>query len=276
MSYETVDRLMRRWWFYLAILFLFFLPLYVEQPYDPRDTAKIIAAALPRALIYSYPALFPLFKILPLLTLAGLAVFGRRAGRFFAAYAGLNLLLIAVFQSAARTADYGLVIMVGNMAVYLFVSLLWLWEAAIGRNDFSPARRPFWRCLAAIPALFAFWFPMREQTPLPDFSPLLLLTNEVGLTGCMMIPVYLAVLIWIHPKVNGPVMRVTAYAGLLTGIMNMLQWFVFQPGGWWLGVLHLPLLLLSTCALFLATCTSGAGSVGLHSLSEPCQEGHDL
>ncbi|MCL6613871.1 MAG: hypothetical protein K6U03_04515 [Firmicutes bacterium] len=68
----------------------------------------------------------------------------------------------------------------------------------------------------------------------------------------MMVPVYLAVMTVIHPKANLPLMRVTAFAGLITGIMNVLQWFVFLPAAWWAGVVHLPLLSVSAYALLLA------------------------
>lgn len=252
MIYTTLDRLTRRWWFYLLVVLLFFLPTQAEKAFDPRETPRVLAEAMPNALVYSAPALFPLFKLLPLLAIIALALFGRRAGRAFAAYAGINLLVIAVFQSIAETETFGLVVIWGNLLVYLLVALLWIWEAFTGRNDFSPAHRPLWKYWVVLPALLAFWFPMRSVPLGPDFSLAALLANSAGLTGCMMVPVYLAVMTVIHPKANLPLMRVTAFAGLITGIMNVLQWFVFLPAAWWAGVVHLPLLSVSAYALLLA------------------------
>ena len=37
--------------------------------------------------------------------------------------------------------------------------------------------------------------------------------------------------------------------GLFFGIMNMLTWFVFNPNSWWMGVLHLPLVIISLLGL---------------------------
>ena len=64
----------------------------------------------------------------------------------------------------------------------------------------------------------------------------------------MMLPVYLAVLMVYWPSVNTPLMRLTAVAGLITGLFNMAQWFGFNPQFWWMGVLHLPLVCLSASA----------------------------
>jgi membrane protein implicated in regulation of membrane protease activity len=48
-------------------------------------------------------------------------------------------------------------------------------------------------------------------------------------------------------------MRVTALTGLVIALYNILVNFIFLPGVlWWNGILHLPLLFISLCALILA------------------------
>jgi len=86
----------------------------------------------------------------------------------------------------------------------------------------------------------------------PDFSPVHLLTNESGLTYCMMTPVILAMMTLYHPAVNLAVLRVSSFVGMMLGTMNMLMWFVVIPPGWWMGVLHIPLLAISVYAFVLA------------------------
>jgi len=90
----------------------------------------------------------------------------------------------------------------------------------------------------------------------PDFSPARLLTNESGLTYCMMTPVILAVMTLYHPTVNPAVLRVTSFVGMLFGAVNMLVWFVVMPSAWWMGVLHIPLLMISIYAFVLGFRTS--------------------
>ena len=67
----------------------------------------------------------------------------------------------------------------------------------------------------------------------------------------MMLPVYLAVLSVYYPHVNLATLRVTSFAGTVTGLLNVLQWFVLDPH-LWLGMLHLPLLSISVYAFVLS------------------------
>jgi hypothetical protein len=85
----------------------------------------------------------------------------------------------------------------------------------------------------------------------PDFSPVRMLTNESGLTYCMMTPVILAVMMLYHPTVNLAVLRVTSFVGMLLGVVNMVVWFVLMPSAWWMGMLHIPLLVISIYAFVL-------------------------
>ena len=91
------------------------------------------------------------------------------------------------------------------------------------------------------------------ETMAPDFNPIYIVTSGAGLAFCMMTPVYLAVLLAFYPRVNIPLLRVTALIGLIIGIYNALVNFVFLPKVlWWNGILHLPLLAISLYALILA------------------------
>jgi hypothetical protein len=100
-------------------------------------------------------------------------------------------------------------------------------------------------------ALLAFLSPIESGPMTPDFNPLHWVTNEAGLTFCMMTPVFLAMLTLLYPRVNLPLLRVLGFAGILFGAMNLVTWFVLQPWGWWMGVLHLPLISISIYAFAL-------------------------
>jgi hypothetical protein len=207
--------------------------------------------ALSHPLIYRFPALMPIAKAIPVVLIAGVMVLGNRMRRIFNGYVALLYVALACFQNIALTDTYGLVIIPSNLALILVVALLWSWEVVAERNDFTPRQQPLWRWWVAPLALLSLLAPIDAGTMSPDFSPLHLLTNESGLTYCMMTPVILAVMTLYHPTVNLAVLRVSSFVGMLLGAVNMLVWFVVLPSGWWMGVLHIPLLVISIYAFVL-------------------------
>jgi len=50
-----------------------------------------------------------------------------------------------------------------------------------------------------------------------------------------------------YPKINLFAYRITAFNGLLYALFNLTHWF--NPASRWMGVLHIPLLVLSIFAL---------------------------
>jgi hypothetical protein len=42
-----------------------------------------------------------------------------------------------------------------------------------------------------------------------------------------------------------------SFVGVYFGIINVVIWFVVYPSGWWMGVLHIPLLTISIYAFVL-------------------------
>jgi len=80
------------------------------------------------------------------------------------------------------------------------------------------------------------------------FVPLLLLTSpDYGLTFCFTTPVFLYLLILFYSKVNLFAYRIKSFNGLLYALFNLTNWL--NPSSRWMGVLHIPLLMLSTYAL---------------------------
>jgi hypothetical protein len=246
-----LGKLSQKWWFFVVIFFLFFIPPYSASPIDPTEISSLIIQVLSNSLIYSIPALFPIFKIIPLLLVVAILARGDRATRAFNIYAAVLSVLMAVFQTMAITERYGFAVMTGSLLVYLLVAVYWIWEAIVKRNDFSPRKVPIWRWWVAPLAFLAFWMPINDALQ-PDFSPLLILTSEAGVTYCMMTPVFLAVLTFFYPTVNLATLRVAAFVGLTTAVFNVIQEFFVFPEAIWMGVLHLPLLLISLYAAILA------------------------
>ena len=101
-------------------------------------------------------------------------------------------------------------------------------------------------------AFFAFWMPLNYETLRPDFNLLNIIANDAGLAFCMMTPVYLSVLILFYPQVNPVTLRVTALAGSVIGFFNLVAVILDLSSNWWLGVNHLPLMVISLYALILS------------------------
>lgn len=246
----------RRKWFYPLIYFLLviiaFVPLYTEVPYDSRDTQRVILEILQRATV-PYAAWGWVFHVLTLAAI-GLAAWKPQVGsRALAAYFGLNYLVIAAVQTRAHTPTYGYAVHTGALVANLLLGLLWLWVAWKARLLVSFRDAPRWRWILLPLALLTFWSPLQFDgvRATPNFNPLLLLTSpDYGLAYCFMTPVLLFLLILAYPSVEPFAMRVTAFNALLYGLFNLSNWS--SPDTLWIGVMHVPLLVLSIVALALS------------------------
>lgn len=251
------ERLTRRWWFYLLVLILFFLPSYTVLPLDSAKTPELIIEVLSKPIAYNIPSLFPFFKIITLALVFWLIFQPKELiSRIFYVWAGINLLIVAVFQNISLTPTYGFAILVGNVIVMGLVGLLWISAAfkPVG-NDLNFSKKlPWWRYWVILPALVAFWYPVSTTSgmPVPNFAPLGFIANEAGLTFCMMMPFYLAALTIAYPNVDLIVLRVSGFIGFVTGLLNVAIFFLIPEYGSWMGVLHLPLLLISIYAFVLS------------------------
>lgn len=233
---------------YLLFIIISFLPLYTQIPYAPQDTQDVIINLL-MVSIEPYLQFGPFFHIMTLLIIALIAIFEHKIGRILAAYMGLNFIVIALAQSIGVTAKYGFVIHTGSLITSLLLGFAWIAVAVRGDLEPSFQKVPLVRYLFLPLAILAFWSPLNAAVQ-PDFNPLRLITSpDYGLTFCFTTPVFLYLLILFYPKVNDFAYRITAFNGLLYGIFNLTHFL--NPQLRWLGVLHLPLLILSIYALLL-------------------------
>lgn len=264
---EKMDALTKKWWLYLLLLLLFFIPSQASRDFDPRESMELIGQVLSNPLIFAFPVLMPIAKLIPVVLVIGVLVFGNRMRRAFNLYVAVLYVALAIFQTTAVTESYGLAVITGNLALVLVTGILWAWEVVAERNDFAPRKRPLWRWWVAPLAAVALLAPVDASSMTPDFSLVGMLSNEAGLTCCMMTPVVLAVLILFHPTVNRAVLRVTSFVGILLGAVNMVVWFVVEPWGWWMGVMHIPLVVISIYGFVLGQLETGeaAGTAVLDS-----------
>lgn len=244
-----------RKWFYplifVGLAIISMLPAYTQIPYDPRSTQDVIISILSVS-TSPYHAWGWVFHIAFLLLIVWIGLHRRSSGRVLASYMGINYLIIAAVQTNAFTEKYGFALQTGALISGVLLGILWLFVAVKGTSPAPLTNAPHWRWLLLPLALTVFWSPVRITGTLiqPNFDPLLLLTSpDFGLTYCFATPIFLFLLILFYPNVNYFAFRVTALNGLIYGLLNLTHWF--NPNTVWMGVMHLPLLLISVIALLL-------------------------
>jgi hypothetical protein len=259
-------QLTERRWFYPVVFFLLLilsmLPPITEVPYDSRDTQDVIMRIL-MVSIEPYKAWGWVFHVATLALIALVALIDKKgkqsdslrqgiAGRAVAAYFGVNYLIIAALQTNAVTEAYGFAVQTGALIAEVLLGLLWLWVAWRNKLRASFEGVPRWRWVLLPLALLVFWSPISIEGSrvVPNFDPLLLLTSpDYGLTYCFMTPVFLFFLILFYPHLDTFAFRVTAFNGLIYGLLNLMHWF--NPDMVWMGVMHIPLLVIPLVALLM-------------------------
>ena len=251
---SRLEAITRKWWFFIFfVLTGIIIPPITTRGYAPSKTGEVIMYLLQNSLIAYCSPLYPLFKIIPIILVFGLILFGSKMSRIFSLYVGTTYVLFAVLQGIAITDRYGVGIVTGDFVLMLLVAILWFWEVYITKNGFTPRKIPLIRYWVVPFAILAFWYPINPTSLGPDFNFTYLVTNAAGLAFCTMTPVYLGILTIYYPKVNIATLRVTSLLGLIIGFWNMIaNFFVNLDLLWWNGVLHIPLVLISTYALILS------------------------
>ncbi len=247
---EKLEAATWRWWFYLFFFLIQVIPPFASKGYDPRKMGEIIVIILQNAIISSLEIWYPLFKLIPIILVALMALRRRGVAHWFNIYVGVSYVLFAFLQLVAITEEYGFSIVISNLIMLLVVAAFWFWDVLAKKNDLMPVEQPTWKYWVIPLAFLAFWYPINQDTFMPDFNPIYLFTNAAGLTFCMMTPVYLAILILHYPQINIATLRVTGLAGIIIAFYNiLLNFFMYPDLLWWNGVLHIPLLMISGYAL---------------------------
>lgn len=161
------------------------------------------------------------------------------------------------------TEKYGFVWLIGNTIVQLCVVAYCFYDLAHGLSGRKKERISRSRLWLVIPMLIAFLMPYTIDLQGIIRPPLSLsvLWNEAGLTYCMITPIIIGMLLLYPDGVYKPLLSVISYVGLLFGIMNMITWFILRRPDFWMGVLHLPLLILSGYGLIIAHIHKGRSKV---------------
>ena len=236
---------------YFILVFISILPLYTDKPYLPENTQDVLISLFKIAgdpfIIYA-----PLFHAATFVMVILIVFIPEKMGRVAAGYMGINYLVIAITQTMGQTQEYGFVLHTGGVIVYVLLGIVWL-SVAYKRDLLIPKiELKIYHYGFILLALLAFWAPYKviDETVLPHFDPILLLTSsDFGMSYCFTTPIFLLLLILVYPGVNAFAYRITAFNGFIYGLFNLTHWF--NEDTQWMGVLHLPLLVISIYALLL-------------------------
>jgi hypothetical protein len=190
-------------------------------------------------------------KILIILILSCTLFFKDIFKKVFPLFFIILLTVIAVFQNISLDTQFGYALLLGNLLIQGLVVISWIYEFRVQYNKYSKIKLTWWKIFCLILGIFAFWMP--ASNGLMRFSLSDFFINEASLTYCMITPVILSFLFLYFPNVNKVTLRITSFVGLYFGIMNMLTWFLLNAAYWWMGIIHLPLLITSLIGLILST-----------------------
>lgn len=247
-----IKRRKRSWLKYLAGLLLV-APCHATGTLPPQETSRAISEVLSNPFAVQLPALLPIAKaLLTLAMLSPLLLRGDHARKALYTYYAAILVVVGFLQNMAHTTDYGFVWVIGNTAIQLLVAAGFA-RALLREHDgwaleLHPER--LWLIAPMALALVEPYTATSDGTLVFAFNAGVLV-NDTGVTYCMITPVVLgAILIWgMEVGAGASAVSFASYVGLLFGILNLLTWFVFMPANWWMGVLHLPLVIVSVVGL---------------------------
>ncbi|MCK4715621.1 MAG: hypothetical protein KAT54_02330 [Candidatus Marinimicrobia bacterium] len=249
----------KKWWFYVILILLqFSIPPYASRNFNIAEWSNIIIITLRNGLLYLISECYPYFQTAAIVVIISLLIFKNKFAKIFNIYVALSYLVFIIFQNIAYTEKFGLSIVSINVIMFLLVVISWIWEIFTSQNNYSFPKLKIWKYWIVILALFAFWSPIELIDLQPNFNPKYIITNVSSLTFCMMTPIFLTIMILNYPKINIVTLRITSIIGTILGIYNVFNFFA--PKGFWLGIVHIPLIVISVYGLIL--------SLKIHSIPE--------
>ena len=212
------------------------------RPVTGPAVSALVQLVVSAPLAYSIPEVLPVAKAALLLAAAVAVVGTRHSPRMLVAYYAATLVVVGVFQNAADLGERGLAFLTGNAVAQVALAAGCLVSLRSVTGPAALRRARLW----VLPLmLLALAFPYAEAGTAvrPGWDGAL--TNGSGVSYCMVTAV-VAGAMFVRPEAYPALLRVAVGAlGAIFGLMNLVTWFVIAPQSWWMGVLHVPLLVCS-------------------------------
>ena len=209
---------------------------------DFQQIPELIKDVLMQPWSETVPALLPVAKIALLaVAIVGIVGIGPYSKVVLGYYAAI-LAIIAVFQNTA-TLPGGVAIILGNTVAQLVVVVV----CVLGIRHTTTAA-PFRReRLWLLPLILWAWlcpFATDAGVVVPG-GWTDVLTNGAGVTYCMVTPVIAGTMALRSSAYGRTTRAIVGWLGTIFGLLNMMTWFAINPESWWMGILHVPLLVIA-------------------------------
>lgn len=237
-----------RWWFIAIVFACFILPPYSIQSVPSSEIPNLIGHVLANPVAYASDLMVILAKIclgfVVLISLARSSI----APKLLLGYYGLILLIVGITQNISFASPYPPTWIIGNTILQYFLALMCF--VALKSPGVTVSVPVITKIALGFLATVAYLMPYRviNDVVIADFG-LSLLTSPSGLTYCMITPVIISALLITNRRLYAPTFYAICAVGLLFGLVNVVMWFGLHPESWWMGVLHLPLLITSLYGL---------------------------
>lgn len=242
--------LTHRVWFRVVLVLCFVAPAVTELPYDPAETPAVVQAVLADPYVTAAPEFLPAAKLILVAVSVPAVLGGRGTGRILLGYYAAVLVVVGFLQNMADTATHGFAWLLGNTLVQLVVAVWCLIDAAAEHTTMTAGHLRLKRLWLLFPMLLALLMPyeIRADRVVPSLGTVW--DNEAGVTYCMITPVILGVLLLKPDGVDRRTLSIISFVGWVFGVINLVVWFGLTPQDWWMGVLHLPLVILASYGLY--------------------------
>ena len=209
---------------------------------DTQAVPELIKSVLMQPWSESVPALLPIAKLALLaVVIVGVAGIGPYPGIVLGYYAAI-LAIMAILQNTA-TLPGGVAILLGNTVAQLVLAAV----CVQGLRHTAAAAPLRGERMWLLPFMLWAWlypFALSEGIVVPG-GWAATLTNGAGLTYCMVTPVIAGAMALRSAAYGRATRAVVGWLGTIYGLLNMMTWFVTNPESWWMGVLHVPLLVVA-------------------------------
>lgn len=244
-------------WIFITLILANVIPSYTELPFESYDYGKLIPEVLSNPIIYQYNTFYIISKAMILVLFLCPIILKNKFQRVFSIISVILLFFITIFQNMSAQTSYGFTILFSNIFIQSIVIIAFIAEIIKPKNDFSIIKIKWWNVITIVLAFFAFWMPAKNGKI--SFNILDLFINEAGLTFCMVIPIIISSLMMYENK-NKHLIKIISIIGIYYGILNQITWFGLNRDYWWMGIVHLPLLINSIIGI-VATSKSLASNI---------------
>lgn len=232
---KKLELVTRKWWFFLSVLLILGL-LVVRGSWTialkdfSHTTSEIHENLFAYSLLNYCGVLGVIFKVISIIVFVSLIFLKNRVVRIFNIYIATSYILFAFLVAVGFTKEYGLVVYPYPFILLLIIALFWFWEVIVGKNDFTPKKRPLWKYWVIPFVVYVFGYCIYQHwgnififTTTPSNLP------ESGFDFFTMIPLHLSILTLYYPNVNMVTFRITTLIGLFISFSSGLHMFLLHP-----------------------------------------------